>query len=562
MAKLRDPDPLFPHLSSEQRVPIGPVRHSILFSTKPLLRQATRGIRWLIRLFASCAVALVLCLLFSTDGRGMMSVEEERKVGNEFLRMVEAQVSLVHDPEVVGYVAEMGRKVLAQVGTSFFDYRFFVIRDDGLNAFAVPGGLVFVHSGLLEAVDTGNDLLCVLAHEIGHVEGRHVARRMARMQRVNLATAAVAIAGLFLGKGEAGSAVLATSGALSASIALKYSREDEEAADRRAFQWICQAGYDPRGLVRVFKKMQRYRWLGTDAIPSYLSTHPGASERITYLDDLWQREPCQAREQGDLFLVRRVQVRLRVLTQDPAVLVDRYRRELEATPGDILLQFGLSQALLAARSYEEALDAFRRLVLMAPDQPAFRADLGYAYFAAGKYEDAVALLEPYSKEHTEDIRACYALARTYLEQGEAGKALSLLEGLQRDWSDQADIFLHLGRCLAALKQAGRAHYYFYRHYMALGRTETAAYHREKAQALLPRDSDLQRELAGSREGANGGILRQINQLGGEALIERAVDLRVAKPQRGERRTVYGGICEGIRARNMTSCPVSFQRCGV
>jgi len=213
----------------------------------------------------------------------MMSVEEEREMRDKLLRMVESQVPLIKDPEIVGYVSSAGQKVLDQVDGKFFDYEFFVIQDDGLNAFAMPGGLVFVHTGLLEVIDTENELLCVLAHETGHVQGRHIARRMERMQRINIATAAIAIAGLFLGQGQTGSALLVTSGALNESIALKYSREDEEEADRRACHWVCKAGYDPRGLITVLQKMQKYRWLGTSTIPSYLSTHPVYSERMTYL---------------------------------------------------------------------------------------------------------------------------------------------------------------------------------------------------------------------------------------------------------------------------------------
>lgn len=425
----------------------------------------------------------------------MMSVEEEKELGARLLRMVKEQAQLVEDPEVVGYVRGVGRKVLAQVGTSFFDYRFFVIQDAALNAFAMPGGLVFVHSGLIEAVDNEDELLCVIAHEIGHVEGRHVARRMERMQRVNLATAAMAIAGIFLGSPKAGSAILATSGALNASIALKYSRADEEEADRRGYAWICKAGYDPGGLIAVLKKMQRHRWLGSDRIPSYLSTHPGAAERVTYLEHQRAYRPCPQRVPQDNFELRRVQVRLRVLTSDPRVLVERYRRELAATPKDSLLRFGLAEALLAARDYDAALALFRELAEQEGDaRPRFRADLGRALFTAGRYAEARKVLTTYLEAHPGDDGARFLLARTLLELGNAGAALPLLGRLSGDWPEAPGLDFQLGRALAAAGRTGEAHYHFYLHYLRSGDARAAAYHRDRALALLPAGSPLRRKL--------------------------------------------------------------------
>jgi predicted Zn-dependent protease len=439
-----------------------------------------------ILIFASIFLASPVC--------AMMSVEEEREMRDKLLRMVESQVPLIKDPEIVGYVSSVSQKVLDQVDGKFFDYEFFVIQDDGLNAFAMPGGLVFVHTGLLEVIDTENELLCVLAHETGHVQGRHIARRMERMQRINIATAVIAIAGLFLGQGQTGSAVFATSGALNESIALKYSREDEEEADRRACQWVCKAGYDPRGLITVLQKMQKYRWLGTSAIPSYLSTHPVDSERMTYLEDLWNTDRCVQKFPEDQFRLRKIQVKTRVLTHDPIVMTKYYKQELGATSDDIFLLYGLAQSLLAAREYDEALKAFDNLVSLAPERPEFKIDQGKAYFAAGKYQKAISIIGPYNKRHPRDSTARLLLARSYLEQGKPTKALPILKTLKQSWPDPASIYLQLGRCFAALERHGEAHYYFYLHYKAIGNQRSAQYHKDKALELLSPDSKLYGDL--------------------------------------------------------------------
>jgi beta-barrel assembly-enhancing protease len=445
------------------------------------------------RLFYFCLFTFAFVLLV-TPVSAMMSIEEEREMRDKLLRMVESQVPLIKDPEIVGYVSDAGQKVLDQVNGKFFDYEFFVIQDEGLNAFAMPGGLVFVHTGLLEVIDTENELLCVLAHEIGHVQGRHIARRMERMQRINIATAAIAIAGLFLGQGQVGSAIFATSGALNASIALKYSRADEEEADRRACQWICRAGYDPRGLLTVLKKMQKYRWLGTSAIPSYLSTHPGASERTTYLEDFWDRERCVQKFPEDPFKLRKIQVKAKVLTHDPMVMIKYYKQELNTTPDDMFLLYGLAESLLAAREYDNALKTYDNLVSSTPGKPEFKVDQGRAYLTAGKYQKAISIIGPYSKRHPGDSTARFFLAKAYLEQGKPAEALPILRTLKPSWTDSASIYLQLGRCFAALEKQDEAHYYFYRHYKAIGNQQSAQYHKNKALELLPPDSELYNDL--------------------------------------------------------------------
>ncbi|PXF59945.1 MAG: hypothetical protein C4B58_01990 [Deltaproteobacteria bacterium] len=445
------------------------------------------------RLFSLSILTLTFILL-SSPVSAMMSIEEEQEMRDKLLRMVESQVPLIKDPEIVGYVSGVGQKVLDQVNGKFFDYEFFVIQDEGLNAFAMPGGLVFVHTGLLEVIDTENELLCVLAHEIGHVQGRHIARRMERMQRINIATAAMAIAGLFLGQGQVGSAIFATSGALNASIALKYSRTDEEEADRRAYQWVCKAGYDPRGLLTVLKKMQKYRWLGTSAIPNYLSTHPVDSVRTTYLEDLWNRKQCVQKFPEDLFRLRKIQVKAKVLTHDPMLMIKYYKQELNITPDDIFLLYGLALSFLAAREYDKALKAYDNLVSSTPERPEFEVDQGRACFTAGRYQKAISIIGPYSKRHPGDSTARFFLARAYLEQGKPAEALPILKILKQSWPDPSSIYLQLGRCFAALEKQGDAHYYFYRHYKAIGNQQSAQYHKDKALKLLPANSELYKDL--------------------------------------------------------------------
>ena len=436
------------------------------------------------------AVILSVCLLLETvvPSWAMMSIEQEKALGRRLLLMVRSKVNMINDPETVLYITGLGHKILKQVGTSFFQYHFFVIDDDALNAFAMPGGYVFVYSGLIEEVDSEDELICVMAHEIGHVEGRHIVRRLARMQKVNLATMALAIAGLFLGSGQATSAVFATSTALNIAVALKYSREDEEEADRRAYHWACEAGYDPRGLAYILQKMQRYRWLGSSSIPGYLETHPGTPDRINYIEDLYHDHPCPQRVKPNTFELHRVQIRLQVLTQDPVVLAEKYKNQLRSKPHNVMLRFGLAFALQEQQDYRGAIKIFKQLAKQYPERPIFISDLANAYLHAGDYTQAISLFRGYVFNHPKNLVARYDLALAYLRSGDAKDAMPLFLSLLSRWPIKTNLYLNLGLALSKLHQMGMAHFYFCKHFIALGQMQAAMYHRRIALKLLPKSS--------------------------------------------------------------------------
>ena len=176
------------------------------------------------------------------------------------------------------------------------------------------------------------------------------------------------------------------------------------------------------------------------------------------------------------------------------MMIKYYKRELNTTPDDTFLLYGLAQSLLAAREYDNAQKAFDKLVSSAPERPEFKVDQGRAYFTAGKYQKAISIIGPYSKRHPGDSTARFFLARAYLEQGKPAEALPILKTLKQSWPDPASIYLQLGRCFAALEKQGEAHHYFYRHYKAIGNQQSAQYHKNKALKLLPPDSELCSDL--------------------------------------------------------------------
>ncbi len=441
------------------------------------------------------AFGLILGLLFPSLAAGLMSHEEEARLGRQVLQMLRKEAQFVEDPEVTGYVAEVGRRLIAHIGPHYFPFKFYVIKDESLNAFAVPGGYIFVNTGLLEEIDREDELAGVLAHELAHVQARHLAKRIEKLTRLNLASAAVTIVGLLLGRGEMGQAIAVTSGALAATKALSYSRADEEEADRLGFQYLTAAGYDPRGFIEVFNKIVRHRWLLSENVPSYLLTHPGTAERITYLESMINYYHPKVTYHPDPFRLRRVQVRVKVFTHDAGSLVVRYRAEIRKSPEDPFLHYGLALALAKLRRFEEAAQEMAYVIEKWPAKDDFRLDLAEIYFQSGRYEKALPILEWYVRRHPYRLGAGYLLARCYQETKRYEEARALYEKLLNKMADNAEFHYHYARLLAALGQGGQAHYQFALHFQLKGENKVALYHLRQALRLLPEGDPLRAKVA-------------------------------------------------------------------
>jgi len=439
-------------------------------------------------------VFFLIFTFFLSPAYPLMSHEKEGKLGRRVLQMIRKEAVFVDDPEVVGYVEDVGRRIVAQVGPHYFPFRFYVIKDESLNAFAVPGGLVFVNTGLLEVIDREDELAGVIAHELAHVQARHLAKRMEKLTRLNLATTAVTIVGLLLGRGQTGQAIAVTSSALAATKALSYSRADEEEADRLGFQYLTAAGYDPRGFIEVFNKIIRHRWLLSENIPSYLLTHPSTPERITYLEALIEHFHPKVTYHPDPFRLRRVQVRVKVLTHDPGSLVVRYQEELSRSPQDPLLRYGLALALARLRRFDEAAQQMRYVISLLPDKDDFRLDLAQIYFEAGRYQEAQPLLEWFVRRYPYRKGAKFLLAKCYQERGEFKKALALYEELKPKMEDNPEFHYYLGRLYASVGREGEAHYQFAAHFQLKGEDKVALYHLERAYRALPKDNPLRAKV--------------------------------------------------------------------
>ena len=235
--------------------------------------------------------------ILGDSARGDLSPVLERKLGEEIMRDVKRDRDFLDDDGILEYLNNFGSGLVATYpgarGETGADFYFFAVRDPMLNAFALPGGFIAVHSALLIAAQNESELASVLSHEIGHVTQRHIARMIGQQKQDALMPLAAMILAALASKAGPDAAIGVFMGGQGLAIQrqLNFSRDAEREADRVGFQIMGAAGFDASGMVAFFQRMQAATKVYSDLTPPWLMSHPLTSERIT---DIQRAHPRNA----------------------------------------------------------------------------------------------------------------------------------------------------------------------------------------------------------------------------------------------------------------------------
>lgn len=205
----------------------------------------------------------------------LISIEEEWQLGAQLSQEVARQIRLNPDPTVNAYVSRMGQRIVAQASPPFnqLPWQFHVVEDPTLNAFAIPGGHIYVHTGLIANADVASELAGVMAHEISHVLARHSTEQITRQYGLSI------VAGLVLGQNPGQLQQLAAQLAAGGTLA-RFSREAEREADEIGIRAMHMAGYDPRGMASMFRQLLAQRDGSPGRVEQFFATHPTTEERL------------------------------------------------------------------------------------------------------------------------------------------------------------------------------------------------------------------------------------------------------------------------------------------
>jgi predicted Zn-dependent protease len=222
------------------------------------------------RLGALGAVLLCAC--------SAISPQEEAQLGARMHYQLKHEAYLLEDRVVAGYVSDLGERIVRAAGSEGVAYRFFVVVDDDINAFAAPGGYVYVNTGTILRARNVSELAGVMAHEVGHIARHHVAQNLARRRTANAARQ-IGVAAGAVAAGAAGATAASLLGGLASIAALNsFGRDAEREADAFAVEVLPEAGYAPQGLVSFFQTLMRES--GDAGSMSFASDHPATEERI------------------------------------------------------------------------------------------------------------------------------------------------------------------------------------------------------------------------------------------------------------------------------------------
>lgn len=374
--------------------------------------------------------------------QGELSPTMEYRVGVEIMRRIQGDPDYIEDDVVTEYLNEIGYKlahatpeVLGGAGNDFF---FFALRDPTLNAFALPGGFIGVHTGLLLAAQSESELASVLSHEIGHVSQRHIARMIGNQKQDMLIPIAslvlAAIAGAAKNADAAGALVMGGQG-LAVQKQLNFSRDAEREADRIGFLILRGGGFDTTGMVLFFERLQRANRNYGEGFSAYLRTHPLTSERIADIEARVQSEPYrQHADTPDFYYVR---IRTQLLQDGSAKGLETAAagfQEMIMTGGRYLASAGYyGQALLAMKQN----DTVRATALLQKARQFIGEKAAQRSFAltataievktvSGQYAEAIRDTEAALSRFPSSRALSYQYARVLYRAGKYDKALAYL----------------------------------------------------------------------------------------------------------------------------------------
>lgn len=340
-----------------------------------------------VRLRHTCVLLIVSCILFiasasqseelklpklGESSTSMFSAEFEHQLGRAWLRFFRAQVPTVDDPLLFDYLENLIYKLVTHSKLEDRRIELVIVDNPTINAFAVPGGIIGIHNGLLVWAQTEDELATVLAHEVAHLSQRHFSRGVEFQKKQQPVTVAAMLASLVLmatAGSDVGMAALSATQAAAQDASLRYSRGNEQEADRVGMQTLVDAGMDPHAAPAMFERMlQASRYSSGNRMPEFLRTHPLSENRIADTRNRARQYPKRAPSTSLDYQLMRARV-VNQLAKTPEEAIHKFRGELEGDPRSReAANYGLVLALTDGGRAEEASLELDGLWSVSPDR--------------------------------------------------------------------------------------------------------------------------------------------------------------------------------------------------
>lgn len=322
------------------------------------------------------SVAIELPEIGASSGTAV-STAEEKRIGEAVMRSLRGQLNIINDIEINSYFDAVGKRLVSHSDTPNQPFHFFVVNNDEINAFAMPGGFIGIHSGLILNTQDESELASVLAHEIAHVTQHHLARSFEAVNKLSLpmaiATIVAVVASAALNNPEIGQAAVAAMSAGGQQMQVNFTRDHEKEADRIGIQLLADAGFDSSSMPNFFETLQNNSRYYQQDIPEFLRTHPVTTNRIAEARERAKKYPKKPLAESPHYQL--IRAKLLVLTSDDKVqLIKKLRDGLKGGRyrSELATRYALVLALLATEKTDSVQEQIDWLLKKDGDRAVYR----------------------------------------------------------------------------------------------------------------------------------------------------------------------------------------------
>lgn len=420
----------------------------------------------------------------------IISQRQEYELGQAWLKAFRRQVRTHHDPQLQRYLEQLVTRLALSSELKDRRFELVLINNPTINAFAVPGGVIGVHTGLFFYAESEHQLASVLSHELAHLGQRHFARRLELQRKTSLVSLAGLLAGLVLSAtvgGEAGMAAMSAAQAASMDTQLRYSRQNEQEADRIGLETLFRSGMDPAATAAMFERMlAATRYVGKRP-PEFLLTHPLAESRISDARGRIAKYP--ARQYLDNLEYHLMRVRsVLALEATPALAAARFENELTGSSlSRQAARYGLALAQSDMSEHAAARKTLAPLLTAEPERFTYQLAAATIERNAGKYPNAINHLEKLAAEYPENYVVQMELAETLLKANRYGESERILETLSHQRPTDPKIWFELAEVSGLAGDISGVHLARAEYFILTGVFDKARNHLGYARKLVDQD---------------------------------------------------------------------------
>ena len=432
------------------------------------------------------SLALLLAALVFVSGAGaddinlpdmgspadaVLSTNDESRLGRMIMRDIRRSGQVVEDPLVTEYVNDIGSRIAAQTNDGDHEFTFFVVNDERINAFALPGGYIGLHTGLLEATRSEDELAGVIAHEVAHVTQRHIARAIHANSRQSILSTAMMLGAIIVaaagGSSDAAQGAIAVAQGTAIQQQINFTRTNEYEADRIGITALADAGFDPYGMASFFEVLSRQTTTSPEMrAPEFLRTHPVTSARVAEARSRAREYPPIRSDDSINYGIART--RMIVARFDTAADAVGYFDKRPYEKQTNMERYGRAVAYQRADRHWEALDICKALLENDKTVIAYHICVGQTLVALDQPRDALVAYERALELFPRNVPLVLDYGEQLLQLGQAPKAHTMLLDLMNNVPPTPEQVRLIARAASEAGEEAEAYYYLSEYRLMVG----------------------------------------------------------------------------------------------